>query len=291
LDVVCGEDKWDVLLIEQEGRIQAAMPLYIPYRGIVSMPPLTQTMGPWFAPSPEDAKYTPELGRRQALCNTFIEYLKPYPRFLQNFSYHVTDWLPFYWNGYKQTTRYTYILKDIGDWGKVWKGMKNNKCYHIKQAEDKYHISVKKGIPMDAFLNVYARIFERQEKSPLHAKILEKLVTVCRERGQGDVWGGYDEAGNLQSAVFIAWQESSAYCIAGGGDPRYRRYNANSLAVWEAIRYVSAKSEQFDFEGSMMRGVECFNREFGAVQTPYFTVTKGKVGLLHRILIKLSLKL
>ncbi|MDR2968259.1 MAG: GNAT family N-acetyltransferase, partial [Tannerellaceae bacterium] len=58
LDAVCGEDKWDVLWLEDKGRVQAALPLYIPHKGIVSMPPFTQTMGPWFAPVADDMKYT-----------------------------------------------------------------------------------------------------------------------------------------------------------------------------------------------------------------------------------------
>ena len=45
LDIVCGKEKWEVLLIKEKGCIKAALPLYIPCRGIISMPPLTQTMG------------------------------------------------------------------------------------------------------------------------------------------------------------------------------------------------------------------------------------------------------
>ena len=85
LDTVCGEKKWDVLLIEQKGRIQATLPLYIPHSDIVSMPSYTQTMGPWFAASSSDTKYTTELGRRQELCKQFTEELKRYPHFLQNY--------------------------------------------------------------------------------------------------------------------------------------------------------------------------------------------------------------
>ena len=68
-------------------------------------------MGPWFTASSSDTKYTTELGRRQELCKQFTEELKRYPHFLQNFNYDITDWLPFYWAGYNQTTRYTYLLK------------------------------------------------------------------------------------------------------------------------------------------------------------------------------------
>nr|WP_233552246.1 hypothetical protein [Parabacteroides sp. AF48-14] len=58
LDTVCGKDRWEVLLVEEKGKITAAMPLYIPQRNIISMPSCTQTMGPWFAPESGDTKYT-----------------------------------------------------------------------------------------------------------------------------------------------------------------------------------------------------------------------------------------
>ena len=68
LDTVCGKDKWKVLLVEEKERITAAMPLYCPRQGIISMPSYTQTMGPWFAPESKDTKYTKTLGHRQVLC-------------------------------------------------------------------------------------------------------------------------------------------------------------------------------------------------------------------------------
>jgi len=46
------------------------------------------------------------------------------------------------------------------------------------------------------------------------------------------------------------------------------------LCLWEAIRYASTVTKQFDFEGSMIESVERFFRAFGAVQTPYFRITK-----------------
>ena len=39
----------------------------------------------------------------------------------------------------------------------------------------------------------------------------------------------------------------------------------------------------FDFEGSMLEGVEGFFRSFGGVQTPYFRLSKGYIGLWGRL--------
>ena len=287
LDIVCCTDKWDVLLIEQKGQVQAALPFYILASDIISMPPYTQTMGPWFAPEPADAKYTRTLGKHQAICKVFTDALKKYPHFLQYFSYRITDWLPFYWEGYKQTTRYTYLLKNIRDEQSLWENMSANIRRNITKAKEKQGITVKKGIPVDDFLRIQALTFKRQQLPvPKEREILKKIISVCRQRNQGDLWGAYDDKGNLHAVAFIAWQESSAYYLAGGGDPELRASGAHSLVLWEGIRFTAQYTDLFDFEGSMIPGVERFFREFGAVQTPFFTISKGNLSLLHRAWLK-----
>jgi hypothetical protein len=285
LDAVCGA-KWDVLLYEEKGRIHAAMPLYLPLPGIVSMPPYTQTMGVWFAEESGDTKYTTVLGQRQEMCKVFVGELRKYTAFLQNFHYGVTDWLPFYWAGYRQTTRYTYLLHDIRQTGRLQENMSVHLRRKITRAT-KHHLVVRRGIPAEDFLRVHSLTFERQGRKPQHTSHLKHLINLCRERSQGDLWGGYDAAGRLHAAAFIVWQESSAYYLAGGADPALRDSGAQALVLWEAIQSVSVYANRFDFEGSMLPGVERFFRDFGAIQTPYFTISKGKVGLWDKVLIKL----
>ncbi|WP_455638555.1 GNAT family N-acetyltransferase [Parabacteroides sp.] len=289
LDIVCGETQWDVLLVEEKERIIAALPIYTPHKGIISMPFYTQTMGPWFAPEPKDAKYTRTLGKHQAICKEFTEELKKYPHFLQNFNYLITDWLPFYWEGYKQTTRYTYLLKDIRDEKTLWDNMSPNIRRNITKAREKQGITVKRGISVNDFLSIQALTFERQQLSvPKGEEVLKELISVCKQRGQGDLWGAYDTEGNLHAVAFIAWQDSSAYYIAGGGDPELRSSGAHSLVLWEGIRFTAQFTTLFDFEGSMIPGVERFFREFGAIQTPFFTITRGKLSLLYKVWLKLK---
>lgn len=289
LDITCGPENWTVLLVEEKERILAALPLYIPAPGIVSMPPFTQTMGPWFAPESEDTKYTKALGKRQDLCKQFTKQLRSFRHFLQNFNYRITDWLPFYWEGYQQTTRYTYLLQDIKNQEVLWDNMSANIRRNITKARDKHRITVKKGIPVEAFLQIQEQTFERQQKKMWEdSRILAGLIIASRERGQGDLWGGYDEEGRLHAAAFVVWQGNSAYYLGGGGDPALRDSGAQSLILWECIRYASQYTDTFDFEGSMLPGVERFFREFGAIQTPFFTITKGKLSLIHKTWLKLG---
>ena len=289
LDAACDGEKWDALIVERNGAVAAAMPLYIPHPGIVSMPVYTQSMGPWFAPEASDAKYTHTLGKRQAICKAFTDALKDYPHFLQNFNYRVTDWLPFYWEGYRETTRYTYLLHDIQDEAALWENMSPNIRRNITKARERCGITVRKGISVEDFMDVQSLTFRRQHLSaPKGGDRLSRLIAACRERCQGDLWGACDDRGRLHAAAFVAWQESSAYYLAGGGDPALRSSGAHSLLLWECIRHAARYTATFDFEGSMIPGVERFFREFGAVQTPYFTITKGELGLLHRAWIKIK---
>jgi hypothetical protein len=289
LDTVCGEDKWDVLVIEEKGNILAAMPLYLPHPKVVSMPPYTQTMGVWFAGETADTKYTTTLGKRQAICQLITGALKQYPSFLQNFHYKITDWLPFYWEGYRQTTRYTYLLQSIREPDHLWDNMSPNIRRNITKAKDKFRIEVKRDIPVDDFLQVYALSFKRQRRQPPHLDTLKRLIAKCRERGQGDLWGGYDPEGRLHAVAFLVWQESSACYLAGGGDPAFRESGAHSLVLWEGIKDVSRYTSLFDFEGSMLQGVERFFREFGAIQTPFFTISRNERSLVYRIRMKLGI--
>lgn len=289
LDTVCGEKNWDVVLIEEHNRVIAAMPFYRPLKHVISMPSYTQTMGPHIIQEPTDSKYTTLLSKRQSLYKQLIDKLPPFTSFLQNFSYSVTDWLPFYWARFQQTTRYTYVLKDIKKHQIIWDNMDSKLRWRITHAINKHHISVKTGVSIDEFLSIQKKTFLRQKIRNKESEMaLKELIRICKERGQGEIWGGYDSQGRLHAATFIVWEKFSAYNLASGGDPLLRHSGANSLILWEAIRYISQFTDTFDFEGSMLPGVEHFFRTFGAIQTPYFTIKKGELSLLDRICLKLQ---
>lgn len=286
---MCGDD-WDVLLSVKNGHTLAAMPLYLPCKGVISMPHYTQSMGIWFAADATDVKYSSVLEHRQAICKEFIARIGRYRVFLQNFDHSFTDWLPFYWAGYSQTTRYTYILYNIKNSETILAGMSQQTRRNLKSAENK-HIEVRMGLPIEDFLKIQNLTFERQNcrntQSPV---VMRRLVETARRREQGEIFGGYDRDGCLHAAAFVVWQPSSAYYIAGGGDPSLRHSGAHTLVLWEAIRHASQYTDHFDFEGSMLPGVERFFREFGAVQTPYFMISKAKLTILDRVKIKLKMR-
>ena len=66
----------------------------------------------------------------------------------------------------------------------------------------------------------------------------------------------------------------------GGGNPDLRNSGAQSLCMWEAIKFASSLNLSFDFEGSMIEPIERFFRNFGAIQTPFFCIYKTNSKLI-----------
>jgi lipid II:glycine glycyltransferase (peptidoglycan interpeptide bridge formation enzyme) len=183
--------------------------------------------------------------------------------------------LPFYWKGYLQTTRYTYILPDIRNIPVIEKDRSYDIRHNINKARTKYQMKIKAWLSSDQFLEINTKTYERQREKAYRPEILRRLIETAYSRNQGNTWGAFDSSGQLHAAVFVVWQENCAYYIAGGSDSTGRKSGAHLLVLSEAIREASKVSASFDFEGSMIPGVERVFRSFGAIQKPYFTISKG----------------
>ena len=119
LDAVCGEENWDVALSLKGDTIFGALPYFIDRKyGFVflTQPILTQYLGPWIR-YPANQKYEKRLSHEKSVLTDLINNLPKYSLYRQNFRYTYTNWLPFYWNGFSQTTRYTYLIEDLSNSG------------------------------------------------------------------------------------------------------------------------------------------------------------------------------
>jgi hypothetical protein len=283
LDGVAGETGWDVALVERGGTIVAALP-YIAKRRlrlrIVTQPPLTQSLGPWLADS--DVRSSTRLAFEKDAMGELVAQLPQYDRFVQNWHYSRTNWLPFYWQGFRQTTKYTYVLKDLSDQAALWSGLQANIRGDIRKAESRYALRVREDLPLSNFVALNRMTFSRQGKSlPYSETLVRSLDNSCVRRGARKILIAVDEQGRPHAGVYIVWSERSAYYLIGGGDPELRSSGATSLCMWEAIKFASTVAQQFDFEGSMLEPVERFFRAFGAEQVPYFNVYKNASWLLR----------
>lgn len=275
LDAVVG-DNWDVVLVEKGANIIASMP-YINKRRfgltVSNQPVLTQTLGPWLRPS--NAKYARKLSQEKDLLQKLFSQLPDFNHFHQNWHYCRTNWLPIYWMGYKQTTRYTYRIESLENTDAIWDGFEANIRTDIRKASNKEGVTVRTDLTIDDFLKLNEKVFLRQGMAlPYKKDLVYKLDSAAEKNKSRKIFIAEDEQGRHHAAVYLIWDDNSAYYLMGGGDPELRNSGATSLCMWEAIQFASTVTKSFDFEGSMLEPVERFFRNFGAVQTPYFAISK-----------------
>lgn len=275
LDAVCGEEDWDAVVVEKDEKVIAVMPYYKVKRAVfdcIVMPKLTQTMGPYIK-YPINQKYEDRMSYEKRVMDTIIERLPDFISFSQNFHYSVTNWLPFYWRGFQQTTRYTYVIESLSNLEMTWRDLKENIRQDIRKAAKKVSVFYDDGV--EKFYEINLMTFKRQNiKIPYSMEFLKIIDAACEARKCRRIYFAKDNDGRIHAAIYIVWDENSAYCLAGGGDPSLRHSGATSLLLWEAIKYAYRVTKRFDFEGSMIKSIETFFSAFGARQTPYFAVTK-----------------
>ena len=92
-----------------------------------------------------------------------------------------------------------------------------------------------------------------------------------------------DEKNQIHSAVYLIWDETTAYLVMAGDDPEFRNSGAGILIVWHAIKYAKEVlgKKQFDFMGSVIEPITRVRRNFGGEQVPYFQVKKFNSKILE----------
>ena len=275
LDAVCGENNWDVALMEKEGKIIASLPYYLKkdFRSnIITMPLLTQTMGPYIL-YPEFQKAEKRLSYEKEVMDNLIGQLPDFTLFIQHFNYSITNWLPFYWQGFKQSTRYTYIIDDLTNLDSVFGNFSHAKRKNIKRAEET--VSIHFDLPANDFYQNHKLTLKKQNEKILYEyDLFQKIYSSCYQHNAGKTIYAVDKKGNIHAALFVIWYAESAYNLISTIDPDFKNSGSASLLVKEIIKYLSGKTKKFDFEGSMIEGVERSFRQFGAKQVPYFLIYK-----------------
>ena len=289
METVCRGKQWDVALAFDGDWLSGAMPYhYGKKRGVsfVLQPQLTQYSGPLYL-YPDGLSESRRLEfettvARQLLAQ--VEARKP-AVFLQSFAPGVTNWLPYYWAGFRQTTRYTYRIEDISDPDRLLEQFDRQKRQR-KIHRFAHSTTTRFDMEPADFARFHRQYWlQRGQKDLLDSDFVEH---VCREaigRGQGVIASLHDGDGNLLAARFAAYDSRCAYSLMSALDVDRHRSGHSECLFWTLMQHLADKSCAFDFEGSMDEGIEYFYRSFGAVQTPYFQISKYR-NLLFELLIR-----
>src|SRR5215204_3375077 len=215
LDAVA-PNAWDAVQVSSGDQVVARL-AYVAKnkRGMtaLSMPPLTLTLGPWLAPS--RAKYANQLGQQKELMTSLIEQLPPCDYFSQYFHPSVTNWLPFYWRGFEQTTRYTYVIEALDDLERVWSEFSKKLRWEIRKAQKQ--LAVRTDVEdIERFLDINALTFKRQGLDlPYSRDVVRRLDAACIKHQARRMFFAEDAQGRIHAVLYFVWDKNSAYYLYG----------------------------------------------------------------------------
>lgn len=261
-------------------RLLAGMPITNSKEGYITMPKLTQTLGIVFSDFSE-MKYVKRISKEKDIIMDFVDNIPKFICFDCGFHYSFANWMPFMWKGYKQHTRYTYVIEDIQNIEKVRSEFADNTKSVITKAL-KNNLKVVTNLGLKDMYIMVSKTFERQNmKVPFDYEWFKNFDSMLNKNNCREIFFALDEQDNLHSALYLVYDKNSAYYLLGGADPEFRNSGAMYLNVFEAIKYSAKFTNKFDFEGSVVPQIEHMFRSFGASQKQYFRISKNNSIMLN----------
>lgn len=278
MDAVCVKGDWDVFIYQEKEEVIAAMPFHqIKKWGLrwIIQPQLTPYNGVWMNPKLSESFRTRYEIERRAYTY-LIEQLENhrYDFYLQSFHPSFTNWLPFYWKGFRQRTRYSFVIHDISHPQEVYNAFSERKRRDIKKAMSSLNVSL--NITPSEFYDFHKRVLQkRKQKISYPFELFKRIADESLARQQGMILSATDNKNQLHAALFVVWDQASAYCLVYAIDEEFKNSGALSLLIWEAIQFLSDKTSIFDLEGSMIQSVADSYVQFSDTQIPYFELYKA----------------
>ncbi len=281
LDSVCGYDNWDVVIVEKGGNIFATMPYVLLKKlGITTIhqPTLTQTMGVYFK-YPIKQKYYKKLSFEKEMIEKILKELPAFGRFTQSFDYTHTNLLPFYWLGFDIKVNYTYVIENI-----TIEDLEKNLETDIRRRRRKAFnegVEVYESEDIEKFYELNKMTFIRQDrKIPYSFNFIENLYNNCKKNSACKMFFAKNKNGVVIAGNFLIYDENTVYYLMGGINPKYKDLGGMDVVQFESIKFALNDGKKFDFEGSMIESIEKYFRSFGAIQKPYFNISKTNSKLL-----------
>jgi len=276
LDAVCVDGvEWDVAIVEKGGKIMATMPYALKKEGMfntIVMPTITQTLGPYIL-YPEGQKYYKRVLWEKEMMTALIEQLPQVDSFNQSWYHGITNWLPFYWKNFNQSTRYTYTLQGVSV-EEFENNMEPKRKQRIRKVK-RMQVDSFESEDIEKFYEVNMKTFERQDlDAPYSLDFIKRVYDATKERDACKMFFAKDVDGKIIAVNFLLIDRERVYYLMSGIDPDRMNIGGIDLVVSESIRFALETNRIFDFEGSMIESIEKYFRSYGAEQTAYSQIFK-----------------
>ncbi len=268
---------FSILVIRNErGSIVAGMPIPWERRTglrLLRSPKLTPYLGPVF-----------DLSSAETLCDRLhfmrsngellARNIKPFDSLRYVAGASAPDLQGFLWAGYRVLLAYTFRFPATRTLDDITAGMTRTHLQKLTKASRlKLTVVRNDGIEDLIFLN--RKTFEKQGLKPVYSEdLLRRLWNRASAQGRAHLYVARTIDNKPAAALLTVHDHRTTYQIVSGVNPELREVPGAYLVLWNALQDTLTAGRDFDFEGSGLRGVECFYRRWGAETFPIWRLEK-----------------
>ncbi len=283
--------QWECLEVKKGGEIVGRWPIcYGKLFGfkVIKNPKYTQTLGPWI--KCDSLKYTKYLSTKKRILEELIEQIpKKYNNIFITLDSSNEYILPFRWKGFLYSPTFSYRFDDLSDINSIWEKMDNKRKKRIIKAQEK--LIIKDDCSLDILISMMKKSNERQNrKKRIDVETIFRIDEACKKNNARKFLVAIDNDGNYHAAKYLVYDEKVCYDLLGGADPLFRESDAQSLLMWESIKFASTVSKAFDMEGSNVEYIEQNFRSFGAPFVVNYTIKRLNILLLIADMLSIKVK-
>ncbi len=291
LDAVCSSENWDVAIAKRDGNTIGVWPFYkkkMYLFSTITQPILTSYLGPHVIKLTQSNKNLTQLGFDKKVLTELSQKLPKVSRFIAHGHPTWINWQPLSWLGYEQTTRYTYRLDLTKDEETLFSQLSDKTRNQIKKA--KTLIEIIEGRDANDIFDLFSYSYDRQHlTTPFTKGQFKNLYTALLKHESTKTYFAQMEKKKVAVVCNVYDRDTSYLLLTGQTDDKIS--GSVSLLIWRSILEAKSKGcKIFDFEGSMIAGIESFFRSFGGDQVPYHKIVKTS-NKLYYLLFKLLNKL
>lgn len=276
---------WEALIVKEKEQWVAVLP-FLPnnkfgFRRSLQ-PRFSQYWGVCFLP---DAKTSYEaLSSKKAILDQLIPEVSSIQHIIWHFSPAFDYPLPFFWNKFRLENRYTYQIALSASKEEIQASMASTIRRYIRKGAS---LRVKESSDPDILIQLF-----RSQQQNGHEIIgsndkdwatVSELIRYLTSSGNGRMYVVETSDGTVAAAGLFARFGNTGTYLFGTYAPTLDNRSAMPMMMWHAIcAEQAAGMEVFDFEGSMIPGVERFFRRMGGHPVSYLKVERNELPYLLR---------
>jgi hypothetical protein len=278
-----------------QGAIVAGMPIPSERRPGLKLyrsPHLTPYLGPVFDVSGIDSTCD-RLHFMRAYGEVLARNIKSFDSVRYVAGACAPDLQGFLWAGFRVSLAYTFRFPSTHTPDQITAGMTRTHLQKLTKAM-RLNLSVVRDEGVEDLILLNLKTFEKQGLKPVYSEdFIRRLWDSAYTQKRAHLYVARTRDNDPVAALLTVYDNRTTYQIVSGVNPDFRDIPGAYLILWNALQDTLLAGRDFDFEGSSLRGVECFYRRWGASAFPIWRIEKSgswRGGFFHSLIERRDLK-